>query len=136
MNIFNKIQLLIGIPVIFILLISNSGFAQSKMEDEFKMKQYFFVMLTTGHDRSHDSTTAARIMEGHLANIERLFNEKKLVLAGPFLDNSNWRGIFIFDVPTEKEVIEMLETDPAIKNKRLAYEIHPWYGPGIIKVKE
>jgi uncharacterized protein YciI len=69
-----------------------------------------------------------------LDNITRLFNEKKIVLAGPFLDNGTYRGIFIFDVATEEEVKLLLQTDPAIKAGRLGYEIHPWYGPGSIMI--
>ena len=108
--------------------------AQSKIEDEFQMKQYFMVFLTAGANRTQDSATAAKMQEGHLANITRLFNEKKMILAGPFLDKGIYKGIFIFDVATEDEVKQLLQTDPAINAGRLGYEIHPWYGPGNILI--
>ena len=95
-------------------------------EKEWEMKQYYMVFLTKGPNRNQDSTTAANIQKGHLENIGRLNKEKKLIVAGPFLDDQNMRGIFIFDVPTEKEVIDLLNTDPAIIAGRLSYEIHPW----------
>jgi uncharacterized protein YciI len=90
------------------------------------MKTYYFVMLTTGTNRNQDSATVAKIQQGHLANITRLYNEEKLIVAGPFLDNANWRGIFIFDAGSKEEVEELLKNDPAISAGRLAYEIHPW----------
>lgn len=106
--------------------------AQSDIEKEFEMKQYFMVFLKTGLNRTQDSATAANIQTGHLNNISRLFNEKKLIIAGPFLDDGVYRGIFIFDVPTIEEVTNLLHTDPAVASGRLDYEIHPWYGPGNI----
>ncbi len=109
--------------------------AQNKTEEDFQMKQYFMVFLTAGPTRTQDSVTRAKLQEGHLNNITRLFNEKKIVLAGPFLVNGTYLGIFIFDVATENEVKELLKTDPAIEAGRLGYEIHPWYGPGNIVIK-
>lgn len=100
------------------------------------MKQYFMVFLTTGQNRTQDNITAAKIQEGHLGNITRLFNEKKIVLAGHFLDNGKYKGIFIFDLPTEEEVRQLLQTDPALNEGRLDYEIHPWYGLGNIRINK
>jgi uncharacterized protein YciI len=97
----------------------------SRPED--KIRQYFFVMLTTGSNRTHDSATAAKIQEGHMANINRLYYDGKLKVAGPFGDDGNWRGIFIFDCKTKEEVEALLKTDPAIASGRLAYEVHPWW---------
>ena len=92
-----------------------------------QIKQYWFVMLTKGSNRNQDSATAAKIQEEHLANINRLYNEGKLKVAGPFGDDSDWRGIFIFDVATKEETEQLLQSDAAIKSGRLNYEIHPWY---------
>ncbi|MCW3091898.1 MAG: hypothetical protein JWP81_2967 [Ferruginibacter sp.] len=98
---------------------------KQRLEDQ--IKQYWFVMLMTGKNRTHDSATAAKIQEGHMANINRLYYEGKLKVAGPFGDNGNWRGIFIFDCNTKEEVENLLNTDPAIASGRLAYEVHPWW---------
>jgi uncharacterized protein YciI len=56
-----------------------------------------------------------------------LYQEGKLKVAGPFGDDGDWRGIFIFDSPTKEEVETMLKTDPAISSGRLKYELKPWY---------
>jgi uncharacterized protein YciI len=100
------------------------------------MKQYFMVFLKAGLNRSQDSITTAKIQDGHLKNISRLFDEKKLILAGPFLDEGTYKGIFIFDVSTKEEAIKLLQTDPAVQAGRLDYEIHPWYGPGNIIIQK
>jgi uncharacterized protein YciI len=93
----------------------------------YEMKQYFFVMLSKGANRSQDSVTAAKIQEGHMANITRLAQAGKLIVAGPFADEGNWRGIFIFDCKTREEVETLLQSDPAVRAGRLSYEIHPWW---------
>ncbi len=99
--------------------------ATKKVEN--KIKQYWFVMLTAGNNRQQDSVTAAKIQEGHMANINRLYADGKLKVAGPFGDDGNWKGIFIFDCETKEELETLLNTDPAIAAGRLTYDIHPWW---------
>lgn len=96
---------------------------------EYTIKQYYFVMLTKGarRDEIKDTAIINKLQAGHMSNMERLSKEGKLMLAGPFGDDGNWRGIFVFDAENEDEVRSMLATDPAIMAGRLDYEIHPWY---------
>jgi len=113
------------------LLISISAFSQNKdasaKKPEEQIKQYWFVMLTEGKNRSQDSATAAKIQEEHLANIGRLYMEGKLKVAGPFGDNGKWIGIFILDCASKEEAEKLVQTDPAVRAGRLAYEIKSWY---------
>ena len=114
----------------FLLLTSVSAFAQQEenKSETPKLKQYYFVMLVKGPHRDDiDPLSLVKIQEGHMANINKMAESGKLQIAGPFGDDGNWRGIFIFDVATEAEVIELLKDDPAIQAGRLAYEIHPWW---------
>jgi uncharacterized protein YciI len=117
--------------VIFFLVLSGlshfSLFAQQKDEPAGEMKQYFFVMLKRGPNRGQDSVTAMKLQEGHMDNINRMAKEGKLAIAGPFGDNGDWRGIFIFDMKNMEDVKKEVEQDPAIQAGRLAYEIHPWW---------
>jgi uncharacterized protein YciI len=93
------------------------------------LKKYYFVMLTKGPRRDEIKDTAAinNIQRGHMANMDRLHKMGKLVVAGPFDEDINWRGIFVFDCNTEDEVKKRLATDPAIAAGRLAYEVHAWW---------
>ena len=99
--------------------------AQKKTEED-NLKPYFFVILKKGHNRDQDSATAAQIQKGHIDNINKLAAAGKLNVAGPFLDEGDMRGIFIFDSGNEEEVKSFVENDPAVKAGRLIYEIHPW----------
>jgi len=111
------------ITCLALFLICKTASAQ-KNEDN--LKPYFFVFLKKGPNRGQDSVSAAKIQRGHLENINRLAASGKLNVAGPFLDEGDIRGIFVFDCSTEDSVKTMLESDPAISSGRLVYEIHPW----------
>ena len=110
----------------------DSTLAQKLGADEYGMKQYVMAFLKKGPKRSQDSTQRAEIQSAHLKNIMRLAKEGKLIIAGPFLDNTEIRGIFIFDVKTVEEAKKLTETDPAVKAGVLSMELHPWYGPAIL----
>ncbi len=95
--------------------------------DDYGMKHYVMAFLKAGPKRDQDSATRATIQAGHMANIDRLAKEGKLVMAGPFEDDSEFAGIFIFDA-TMEEAKTMTEADPAVQSGRLIMELHPWYG--------
>ncbi len=113
---------------LFILLVSFSAFSQQEENKYPKLKQYYFVMLTAGpYAEKIDSLQLEKIQAGHMANIRKMAESGKLMIAGPFGDDGNWRGIFIIDARSEEDVKELLKNDPAIQAGRLAYEIHPWW---------
>ncbi|MBL8003802.1 MAG: hypothetical protein JNL36_01780 [Candidatus Kapabacteria bacterium] len=98
--------------------------------DDYGMKTYFFVILTTGTNTTEEKSNVDEYFRGHMENINRLVEQKKLIIAGPFMKNDkSYRGLFIFNNVTSKDtLVTLLETDPAIKNKLLDYEIFTWYG--------
>jgi uncharacterized protein YciI len=103
---------------------------KDKPKKEYKdgeMRQYFLVLLKRGPIRNQDSTTAAELQKGHLANIKRLYEEGKIDLAGPMGHDGDLRGIFVFNCDTYDEVLTLCSTDPAIKAGRLTVEIYPWW---------
>ncbi|WP_340104983.1 YciI family protein [Rhodohalobacter sp. 8-1] len=92
------------------------------------MRQYVIAFLKDGPNRDQDSTRTAELQRAHLDNIRRLAEEEKLVLAGPFMDTSEIRGLYVFDVRTMDEARKLTESDPAVQAGRLAMELRPWYG--------
>lgn len=97
--------------------------------DDYGMKTYVFVMLKTGSNETTDKNLRDSAFAGHMNNIKRLVEEKKLVVAGPIAKNEKeYRGIFILDVSTIADASHILETDPAIKAKFLEPELYIWYG--------
>lgn len=112
--------------ILMITCLFIESVAQEKEKPNYEMKTYQMVFLYKGPNRNQDSSEVQRIQTEHLANIQRLAEGGKLIVAGPFLDDKDLRGIFIFDSESEDEVKELVETDPAIIIGRLRYEIHPW----------
>src|ERR1700739_933024 len=106
----------------------DAQLAQKLGADEYGMKTYVMAFLKAGPNRLKDSAARAELQKAHLKNITRLDNEGKRIGAGPFLDDQDIKGIFIFNVPTVEEAKKLTETDPAIQAGSLVMELHPWYG--------
>lgn len=96
--------------------------------DERGMRQYVMCFLKTGPLKVDDAAKRAELMKGHFAMINRLANEGKLVVAGPFSNGGDFRGIYIFDVKTIEEAQKLTETDPSIKEGYFKVEFIKWYG--------
>lgn len=106
----------------------DPAMAKALGADEIGMKKYVMAFLKSGTVKIADSTERAILQKAHLQNIQRMADEGKLIIAGPFLDNQEIRGIYIFSVETIEEAKALTETDPAIKAGTLVMELHPWYG--------
>ncbi len=115
----------------------DSTLARQLGADDYGMRRYVMAFLKAGPNRNQDSTETAQLMRKHLDNIKRMADEGKLVVAGPFLDKGDVRGIYVFNVATIEEAKALTETDPAIQAGRLVMELHPWYGSaGLMMVNE
>jgi uncharacterized protein len=106
----------------------DSALAKKLGADQFGMRKYVIVFLKPGPAKITDSVKRKELFEGHMKNIERLANEGKLAIAGPFLDKGPYSGIFIFSVATVEEAKALVDTDPAVKAGVFEMEAHPWYG--------
>lgn len=111
----------------------DSLLADTLGADEYGMHPYVLALLKSGPNRDQDSARAAELQQAHMANIRRLGRQGTLVLAGPFMDDGDLRGIYIFDVSSVEEARALTETDPAIQAGRLEMELHPWYGSAALK---
>jgi uncharacterized protein YciI len=105
--------------------------------DEYGMKQYVMAFLRKGSNRPTDKAVADSLQKAHLDNISRMADEGKLVVAGPFLNDGDLRGIYIFNVATIEEAKQLTETDPAIIAGSLTMELIPWYSSAaLVEINE
>ena len=107
----------------------DPALAKSLGADEYGMRWYVMAILKTGSNNLKDSVRRAALFADHLKNIGRLAEMGKLVVAGPFGKNDKSdRGIFILNVSTLEEAVELLQSDPTIREKVLKADLFKWYG--------
>jgi uncharacterized protein YciI len=95
--------------------------------DKMGMKNYILVILKAGPKNIPEGQERNEIFKGHFANIHRLADEGKLVVAGPFDDEGGWRGMFIFNVTNIDDAKALTATDPVIKSGLMVAEYHKLY---------
>lgn len=98
--------------------------------DERGMRSYVLCILKTGpKDANFIGDERKAIFAGHFANINKLAEEGKLAVAGPFNKNDRrYRGLYVFAVATVEEAEKLVVLDPAVKAGVFVYELTPWYG--------
>lgn len=99
-----------------------------------KIKQFWLVVLKTGPQDKviTDSAQRAKIFAGHFSNMERLYKEGILKVAGPFGKNDfTWRGLFILDCATKEEAEGYVKTDPSVAAGVFITDIVPWYSEAV-----
>lgn len=101
--------------------------------DELGMRTYVMCFLKTGPLKVDDPQKRAELMKGHFGMIERLAKEKKLLLAGPFEDGGELRGIYLFDVPSIEDAKKLTESDPSIQQGFFKVEFVKWYGSAALR---
>ena len=92
-----------------------------------EMKRYWLVLLQKGPNRNHDSISAEKIQAAHMANINRLAKEGKLIMAGPIGVEDDLRGIFLMNCADSTEVENFVKTDSAVITGRLIMKYYPWW---------
>lgn len=96
--------------------------------DPSDMMIYYVGFLYRGDNWTPEVSEQTReIQAGHMAHINRMAADGKLVLAGPFMDDGDLRGMFVFTVDSMEEAEALVQQDPAVQAGRLRVELHPWY---------
>jgi uncharacterized protein YciI len=124
-----------GLLLLGLIALAGSAFAQTPTQSSSQSVQYFFVLLNRPANAPQMSKEAGeKLQEEHMANIRKMAAEHKLVIAGPFLDDTTLRGIFVLQAESATQAQEWANSDPAVKAGRLSAEVHgPWdIEPGAI----
>lgn len=126
------------LSLLLILAIGGSAFSQEKYDealaqklgaDDYGMRKYVMAFLLRGDKVTEfNPEQRSEIQAGHMANIGKMAEMGKLIVAGPFMGTDDLRGIYIFDVQTLEEAKALTETDPAIKAGVLKMDLKEWYG--------
>ena len=117
-------------PILLLILLLTCISSGIMAQEPEEIVKYYFVELITNPDRPDlPAEQVDSIQTAHLKNINALYEEGKLMLAGPFEKGG---GIFVLSVSTLSEAERIAENDPAVSAGRLLVEVRPWYtGKGV-----
>lgn len=90
------------------------------------LEQLVFGILKRGPNRSQSPAEAQELQKGHLAYMDGLHKAGKLIMAGPFLEEGDWRGVVVYRVATVDEARALAAGDPMVKAGRLVVDARPW----------
>lgn len=96
--------------------------------DDYGMRHYVLVLLRTGPHPVAEGPEREAMFKGHMANIQRLANEGKLILAGPLDGKDGLRGMFVFAVEDIEQARKLVATDPVIARGEMVAQYHAYYG--------
>jgi uncharacterized protein YciI len=117
-----------GVLLFTLIAVVSSALAPAQTPTDTKPPQYFLVLLNRPANAPQLSKEAgAKLQEAHMANIRKMAAEHKLLVAGPFMDDTTLRGIFVLQAETLAQAQTWADSDPAVKAGRLSAELHgPW----------
>lgn len=104
--------------------------AQSLSPTPFQFDEFMLVLLVRpANPPEFPKEQLDEMQKQHIANIERLGREGKMLKAGPTEDYSgrNVRGIFILKTQSLDEARDWIKDDVFIKTGRLTAEYMKWY---------
>ncbi len=105
--------------------------------DDMGMKPYVFALLQTGDTTARPDSVLSGLFAGHMANIEGLAEEGKLVVAGPFYDvpraPGSWRGVFVLNTADTAVARAWVNQDPAVQAGVFKVVLAPWYSSGALQ---
>jgi len=95
-----------------------------------QMRRLVLAWMVKGPNWTPRSTPEDdRDQADHLALLSRLRESGDLLLSGPIPDGDPERGILVFDLHSEDEVLALLADDAHICSGQLALEMYPWLVP-------
>lgn len=93
-----------------------------------KARAYTLVLIKTGPMSDKLSTEEQKpLFAGHMSNMQRLANERHLLVAGPYgkkRHDERLRGIFILDTNDHAQAKSWAETDPTARAGVFVFEYH------------
>ncbi len=121
--------------VLLVILLAATAAIAATGPGGYEMTTYYVAFLYRGPNWTPQQTDETRkIQQDHLAHIQKMADSGKLVVAGPFTDDGEIRGIFVFQGVSAEEAQQLAANDPAVKAGRLRIELHPWFAAKGIRV--
>ena len=127
-------RMLSGAAAAALMACMGAGAVGTPVAAQDKMVTFYLCLLVTPANPAKAPADMAQLQIDHLANLKRIMESGKGVIAGPIAEEGPLRGILVLRVNSVDEARAIVDTDPAVKAGQLAIEIHPWFAAdGIMK---
>ncbi|MGA9193130.1 MAG: YciI family protein [Anaerolineales bacterium] len=95
-----------------------------------QMRRLILAFMVKGPNWAPSSTPEGkRNQADHLALLRRLHQSGELLMSGPIPDGDPERGVLVFDLHQEEDVLALLADDAHLRSGQLAIEMYPWLVP-------
>lgn len=117
-----------GVLLLVLVTLIGATLATAQTQTDGKAPQYFLILLIRPANAPQLNKEAGeKLQEEHMANIRKMAAEHKLLVAGPFIDDTTLRGIFVLQAESAAQAQAWADSDPAVRAGRLSAELHgPW----------
>lgn len=96
------------------------------------LTKYFVAFLYKGPQFSKlpaDSPERKANSKAHLAFIEKMTKEGKMITYGPILDGGDLRGMFVFKAASIEEAREWANQEPSVQIGMIEMRVYAWLAP-------
>ncbi len=96
-----------------------------------ELTKYYVAFLHKGPAFAAEpagSPARQQLHKDHVAYIERMTGEGKLVAYGPFQDAGDLRGMYVFKAASLEEARAWAESEPSVKTGMIAVRVVAWMG--------
>lgn len=126
-------------PILILILLCFALQANAqenkRIDQKFEMKTYYLVFLKKGDVRTQDTATVNKLQAQHLEHLTKMYDDGKMDICGPLLEDGDIRGICIYNVASAEEATKLANDDPMVKSGRLKVEVHPFYSAKGVSLK-
>ena len=127
-------RMLSAVAIAALVTSMGAGAVGTPVAAQDKMVTFYLCLLVTPANPAKAPADMAQLQIDHLANLKRIMEGGKGVIAGPIAGEGTLRGLLVLRVNSVDEARAIVDADPAVKAGQLAVEIHPWFAAdGIMK---
>ena len=115
--------------LMFSLLVSANDDEKGPQETEINTSEpitYVIGIVKRGENYKQDSLRATELQERHLAYLQTLIANNKLIASGPLKTSSSARGLYVFNVKTIAAAKALTAKDEAVSSGWIAMDFHVW----------
>ncbi len=126
MNIF-----ILGAVTLVVSFLAVSEIQAAEEESgELEFVTYYMCLLNRGPNWTAEETLElGKLQQSHVTYLSNLMATEKIVLAGPFTDADDTRGVAVYRVDSLKTAKELGENDPKVLAGHLVLKWYTWMVP-------